>query len=192
MTNTVYVLGVDYQVIETIHWSHAVTHILEGTMSPFKVHPTKRVRSAGGSVDMAHPLIVRLEYWAPAARYRKIDLDSRASRKEILKRDGWTCAYCGAHANTVDHVKPESFCRRDGDPHNGWTWGNLVAACLSCNQHKADRYPEDAGMKLLWSPHTNTSQFGDVQEEVWKILEDGGGYYSVPALLKDNRKKKVK
>lgn len=171
-----YVLGIDYEVKDQVHWSEAVTHILNGTMTPFKVHPTKRVRSAGGSVDMARPLMVRLNYWVPVRRKKRIDLNARASRAEILQRDGRTCAYCGSRASTVDHILSESWCKRNNQPHNGWTWGNLVAACVECNGKKADKSLKDSGMKLLWQPHTNVTRYGDIQAEVWRILEEGGGF----------------
>lgn len=167
---TVYVLGLDYEVKAEIPWDEAVTHILQGKMTLFKADDTRRVRSAGGSVDMPWPLIVRLNYWVQVPRPREISLETRASRSDILRRDGYTCAYCGGRGTTCDHVIPES---RGG----GWTWGNLVAACLECNQFKADRTPEEAGMKMLWFPHTNRNRFSGVQTEVWKILEgETGGY----------------
>lgn len=183
--SVVYVLGLDYEVKDTIPWTDAVCHILKGTMTPFKVHETKRVRSH--SVNMAWPLIVRLNYWVSIPPRKEPDLNSRASRCDILRRDGWTCAYCGGKVQagkivveddgverdlnpTVDHIIPES---RGGE----WTWGNLVACCASCNQLKADRTPEEAGMKLLWSPHSGKSgRYPRIQNEVWRILEEGGGF----------------
>jgi 5-methylcytosine-specific restriction endonuclease McrA len=30
---------------------------------------------------------------------------------------------------------------------------NLVAACRACNSEKADRLPEEAGMKLVYLPY---------------------------------------
>lgn len=173
---TVYILGVDYSVKEEIPWTDAVTGILKGKMTPFLVHPTKRLRSAGGSVDMAHPLMVRLNYWRPVPRLRPMDPHSRASRAQILRRDARTCCYCGDPATTVDHVKPESRCKRDGDSFSGWTWSNLVACCFSCNQKKRDKTPEEAGMKLLWDPHLGGDKYAHVQAEVWRILEQGDGY----------------
>ena len=91
MGKIVYVLGLDYEVKDEIHWTDAVTHILAGKMTPFKVHESKRVRSAGG-LDMAWPLIVRLNYWVNVPRQPVRDLNDRATRYEILKRDGHTCA----------------------------------------------------------------------------------------------------
>ncbi len=77
--------------------------------------------------------------------YKKIIL----TRKNILKRDGHRCAYCGRGdlPLTVDHVIPKSRGGTD-------TWENLVAACLPCNNRKGDRTPEEAGMKLRIKPYT--------------------------------------
>lgn len=195
-TKVVYVLGLDYHVRESIHWTDAVTNILKGKFTPFMVHPTKRVRSAGG-IDMAWPLIVRLNYWVDIPFSEPVDLDSRANNHQILRRDGRTCGYCGEYADTVDHIKPESRCKRDGDPHNGWTWGNLVAACRDCNSTKDDRTPEEAGMKLLWTPHVrNVGDFPHVQAVVWKVLETGEGYVlettDVEGILKNDGRKKFR
>lgn len=69
------------------------------------------------------------------------------SRHNILKRDGYTCQYCGARGKllTIDHVIPRSRGGRD-------TWENLVTACLDCNTRKGDRTPSEAGMPLLRQP----------------------------------------
>jgi len=69
------------------------------------------------------------------------------NRQNILRRDGFTCQYCGARHKvlTIDHVIPRSRGGRD-------SWENLVAACLDCNVRKGDRTPEEAGMPLLRQP----------------------------------------
>jgi len=75
--------------------------------------------------------------------YKKIIL----TRKNILKRDGHKCVYCGkGHLPlTVDHVIPKS---RGGVDN----WDNVVAACLPCNNKKGYRTPSEAGMKLKVIP----------------------------------------
>jgi 5-methylcytosine-specific restriction endonuclease McrA len=71
------------------------------------------------------------------------------SRRNVAKRDHLTCQYCGAQpgweAITVDHVVPRS---RGGASN----WSNCVAACVGCNARKADRTPEQAGMRLKRRP----------------------------------------
>lgn len=71
----------------------------------------------------------------------------RLRRRTLLKRDNYTCQYCGkrSHDLTIDHVVPRS--------QGGKTaWENVVAACKSCNHKKADRTPEQAGMRLAHRP----------------------------------------
>ena len=71
------------------------------------------------------------------------------SRRNVAKRDHFTCQYCGVQPGgtdiTIDHVVP----RAQGG-QSGWT--NCVAACVGCNARKADRTPEQAGMRLRKAP----------------------------------------
>lgn len=65
---------------------------------------------------------------------------SKRLRYEILKRDNYTCRYCGANAPDVqlhiDHVTPEAL--------GGATVPeNLVAACEGCNSGKSSTSPSD-------------------------------------------------
>jgi hypothetical protein len=57
-------------------------------------------------------------------------------RFEVLKRDGFTCRYCGRKAPhvslEVEHVIPAAKCGTD-------FIGNLVACCYECNIGKGDR-----------------------------------------------------
>lgn len=70
-------------------------------------------------------------------------------RKYVFARDEGSCQYCGVNltvsTGTLDHVIPKS---RGGK----WSWDNLVLACTKCNQHKGNRTPKEAGMKLLTRP----------------------------------------
>lgn len=71
------------------------------------------------------------------------------SRRNIYKRDRFTCQYCGAQPGseelTIDHVLPRS---RGGTS----TWENCVLACTECNTRKADRTPAEAAMPLRKTP----------------------------------------
>jgi 5-methylcytosine-specific restriction endonuclease McrA len=53
----------------------------------------------------------------------------RKARARILRRDGERCAYCGGHADQVDHVVPVFAGGSDKRE-------NLVAACGRCNREK--------------------------------------------------------
>jgi 5-methylcytosine-specific restriction endonuclease McrA len=71
------------------------------------------------------------------------------SRRNLFKRDRYTCQYCGVQPGpeelTVDHVVPRSAGGTS-------TWENCVLACVNCNKRKADRTPERAGLVLRKKP----------------------------------------
>ncbi|WP_123042956.1 HNH endonuclease [Cohnella candidum] len=53
-------------------------------------------------------------------------------RKAALKRDHYTCLWCGLPASTVDHIVPSS---KGGSDHPR----NLLAACSDCNSKRGNR-----------------------------------------------------
>ena len=71
------------------------------------------------------------------------------SRRNMFKRDHYTCQYCGVQPGseelTIDHVIPRS---QGGTS----TWENCVLACVACNKRKADRTPQQAGMTAAARP----------------------------------------
>lgn len=75
------------------------------------------------------------------------------SKRNVLKRDRFTCQYCGIQpgqdALTIDHIHPRS---RGGAS----SWENCVSACFDCNHRKADRHLDDVGMRLKHPPRQPT------------------------------------
>ncbi len=71
----------------------------------------------------------------------------------LFRRDSGLCLYCGETFSSRDlsrdHVTPVIQGGRD-------IWNNVVTACRRCNNHKAGRTPEQAGMELLAVPFTPT------------------------------------
>lgn len=54
-------------------------------------------------------------------------------RLKVLRRDAYTCAYCGTHdANEVDHIIPKVKGGED-------SLENCVACCRRCNIQKKDK-----------------------------------------------------
>jgi 5-methylcytosine-specific restriction endonuclease McrA len=97
------------------------------------------VRSARSSMD--YPSVIRLSSYIHIP-FKKVIL----SRKNILRRDGHQCQYCGVRTGlTVDHIIPKS---RGGED----SWENLTTACLRCNNRKGDRTPEEANLKVKRKP----------------------------------------
>ena len=90
---------------------------------------------------------------------RKHEFALKCNRGNIYNRDKYTCQYCSYVAKnrfelTLDHVLPKSR----GGPK---TWDNIVSSCHKCNEKKAARTPEEAGMKLLKEPRRPKATFID-------------------------------
>ena len=70
---------------------------------------------------------------------------SRRLRYEVLRRDSYTCRYCGAKAPdvklNVDAVVPEALGGSHKDP------SNLTTACEACNSGKTSSKPRRAASR---------------------------------------------
>ncbi len=137
------VLNAGYEPLSTVSLRRAAVLVMRGKAVVEQAHPGLRLRAA--AVEMPVPLVIRL------TRYVRVPFRQRApwSRRGVLVRDRHRCAYCGRRATTVDHVLPRAQGGRD-------TWMNTVAACSADNHRKADRTPEQAGMRLLTRPFEPT------------------------------------
>ncbi len=75
------------------------------------------------------------------------------SNPALFARDAHLCMYCGqqfpARELSCDHITPLSRGGTD-------SWNNAVTACKRCNNHKAGRTPEQAGLSLLAVPFVPT------------------------------------
>jgi len=81
------------------------------------------------------------------------------TRKNLYKRDDFTCQYClkGMPNGklTIDHIIPRSRGGRS-------TWENCVLACKPCNGKKANKSLEEVGFVLNKKP----------QKPDWTIVSD--------------------
>ena len=71
----------------------------------------------------------------------------RLNKREIFRRDGYRCQYCGRPSVhlTLDHVLPKRYGGQ-------YEWENLVSACPPCNREKGGRTPQEAKMALRSVP----------------------------------------
>jgi 5-methylcytosine-specific restriction endonuclease McrA len=139
--------------------------VLNATEVPLAVVPARRavvlvlkdkadVVASNGAIFrservwMDAPSVVRLR------RFVHVPYRSHAplTRRAVFARDGWSCQYCGASAENLDHVVPRSR----GGLH---VWENLVAACRRCNAKKMDRTPAEAGYHLARQPFAPSDGF---------------------------------
>ena len=134
------VLNASYEPLAVVSVRRAIILVLTEKAVMEHADTEKLIRSA--TRELPTPLVVRLLRFVRVSYRRKVPW----SRGGVLERDGRRCAYCGGRANSIDHIIPTSR----GGSARGWL--NTVAACVSCNQRKADRTPAEADMHLMIEP----------------------------------------
>ncbi|MEC4020992.1 HNH endonuclease [Streptomyces sp. H27-D2] len=137
------VLNASFEPLSTVTLRRAVVLVLQDKAVVEQAHPGLRIRAS--AVELPVPQVIRL------CRYVRVPFRRQApwSRRGVLVRDRHRCAYCGRRATTVDHLLPRSRGGAD-------SWLNTVAACSEDNGRKADRTPEQAGMRLISGPFEPT------------------------------------
>lgn len=141
MTRTL-VLSPEWEPINQIGWKRVVRLLLKGRIEILEEYDDEVIRSETWEIKL--PSVVRLLNWVKGRRK-----GVRFSRENVFTRDKGRCQYCskklGRPEATYDHVVPRS--------QGGKTrWENIVIACVSCNQRKGGRTPEQAGMFLKVVP----------------------------------------
>lgn len=140
------VLDAGYQPVARVPWETAIVMVLKRVVDVIDEYPDKDINTVNWSVKM--PSVIK--FVRPVHKKKAI----KFSRHNVYARDKGRCQYCGvrcsrnrnaSNAFTYEHVVP----RKQG----GTTcWENIVVSCIPCNQHKADRTPEQAGMRLQTRP----------------------------------------
>jgi 5-methylcytosine-specific restriction endonuclease McrA len=157
MTNgSVLLLNQNYEPLNVCSLRRALVMVLGG-----KAEILENGRGFIHSVNHSWPVpsVVRLGYMI-----RRPPPRVRLCRREVFRRDNYTCQYCGRETRnlTMDHVIPR---------HRGgrYEWQNLVSACPACNRHKGGKTVEQAHMQLRrqpWEPKpTGTYLFQSYLEE---------------------------
>ncbi|RKZ01275.1 MAG: HNH endonuclease [Candidatus Hydrothermota bacterium] len=160
VSGKVLVLNNNYEPLNISTVRRALRLILLGKAEVIYSYDGELLRAE--KVAFPKPSVIRL------LRYVKIRREVPLTKKNILKRDNYTCQYCGRRdlPLTIDHVIPKRLGGKD-------TWENLVCACVYCNNRKGDRTPEQAGMKLLRKPRKPSyfvfiTQGIRIPDERWK------------------------
>jgi 5-methylcytosine-specific restriction endonuclease McrA len=140
LNEPVLILNVTFEPIHICSTKRAIGLVLAGK-AEIVLNGRGTIRSATDEFEV--PSVIKLSNMVRRPRPR-VSL----SKREILRRDDYTCQYCGRRMRTLtlDHVIP----RRQGGSH---TWNNLVAACSSCNRQKGGKRPAEADMKLQRLPY---------------------------------------
>lgn len=159
--NKVLLLNASYEPLNICSWQRAVALMHKGKAEEVE-YQDFMINST-----MPAPSVIKLRYYV-AVPYKELPFN----RKNILERDDYTCQYCGkkTHKLTLDHVHPKS---KGGE----YSWENIVAACPKCNQKKADRTPEEAGMKLKRNPFKPQNYYRfEIEKQAPDNMPDWGKY----------------
>ena len=167
---SVLLLNATYEPLAVIPHKRAISLLLRGRVEGVS---QEIIPFTGSQTIFEIPQVLRLR--------RFVSVPQRGvswSRLGIMRRDNYTCIYCGVRLGqlqrgrvltkqefTIDHIMPKS---RGGAN----TWGNTACACTSCNNRKGDRLPHEANLKLSWEPKRPRVDYwvadGHVPE-AWKL-----------------------
>lgn len=158
-------LNSSYEPMRVVTWQKALIMWFQGKVEILEYHGVF-ARSVSSSFKL--PSVLRLKSYVRGRTTTHI----RFCRENVYIRDNYTCQYCGhkhsAKSLTLDHVMPVS---REGKKD----WNNVVSACRTCNQRKANKTPHEARMPLLrepkmpnWLPLSEFEIGGDDVPSVWR------------------------
>lgn len=130
-------LNADYSFLNVTTWKRAMCLMVKSRVQVLK-YSKKIVRTAEG-VLIKIPAVMRLIKLIRTLYRSRVPF----SKKNILTRDGFRCAYCGNDKEklTIDHIIPKS---RGGKT----SFENCVSSCKPCNNKKGDQTPTEANMYL--------------------------------------------
>lgn len=138
------VLNTSYEPLNIVSAHRAMNLVLNGRAVSLDDAPYS-FRSAQGEFSV--PYVILLTSPAPHRNtYKKKNSRVPFSRRGVLVRDNFICAYCGEKgANTFDHILPRALGGVS-------SWENCVAACVKCNSKKGSKTLAELGWKLRNKP----------------------------------------
>lgn len=168
MTRTILLNG-DYTILGFISWKKTVKLIVKKKVEIIKT-TEKIITNFNKTISMAIPAVVRLLKVIRKLYGVRVPL----SKKNVLIRDNYTCAYCGKQDKkgmTVDHVIPKSKGGKS-------SFENMVTACFKCNNKKDNKTCKEADMYPIIRPHQPTiNEFIQLQIKntgIEKVLKELG------------------
>lgn len=162
-------LNADYSFLNVVHWRRAMALMAKGKVQVLKTSAAA-IRTAEGRV-LKIPAVMRLIKLIRVVYRHRVPF----SKRNILIRDGFRCAYCGTAGRrlTIDHIIPKS---RGGKT----SFENCVASCVICNNAKGDKTPREADMSLMAKAYQPTiSEFFRLKAQklgITEVLRDFGIY----------------
>jgi 5-methylcytosine-specific restriction endonuclease McrA len=145
----VVVLNASYEPLGVVSLHRAMVYVIRERVQVVQAVEGATFRSADAEFPVPKVVAFKHQIRVPYRRRQQA-----WSTRGVIARDAalhsGLCAYCGKRpGTTVDHIVPAStFTPRSAAN----TWMNTIAACNMCNNRKANRTPEEAGMPLRYQP----------------------------------------
>jgi 5-methylcytosine-specific restriction endonuclease McrA len=138
-------LNADYSFMNVVDWRRALRLVVKNKVTVLR-YSERWIKGAEG-LAMRLPAVMKLIKLIRSVYRSRVPF----SKRNILVRDGFACAYCGTRNGkmTIDHIIPR--CRGGAS-----TFENCVACCRPCNTRKGSRTPNEARMYLSGRPHQPT------------------------------------
>jgi 5-methylcytosine-specific restriction endonuclease McrA len=140
-------LNASFEPLTILPVERALRLVIDSKAEVLEVDATRRFRSE--RQELPCPSVIRLARFVHVPRrFRR-----QVTNTFLFARDHYRCQYCGRHRSelrereflTRDHVTPISA---GGDN----SWENVVTACSTCNNRKADHLPAVCGLAPLRTP----------------------------------------
>jgi 5-methylcytosine-specific restriction endonuclease McrA len=147
------VLNASYEPLAVVSAKRGLILVFEGKATITEEHPDLVVHSAHDIWPVPIQIVLK-EFKKSRPTYR---VPAVLTQRNLFLRDGYRCVYCSRHRSelksseflTRDHVHPQDKGGKD-------IWTNVVTACSSCNNRKANYFLDDIGMSLKKAPTVPT------------------------------------
>lgn len=143
------VLNATYEPLAIVSAKQGLILVIQGKAIIAQEHPDHVIHSVKEIWPVPTQIVLK-QFVKSRSTHR---VPAILTQRNLFIRDGYTCQYCGRRRSdlrqgeflTRDHVHPQSKGGRD-------EWKNVVTACSSCNNKKADYTLEETHFKLKKQP----------------------------------------
>lgn len=153
------VLNSTYEPLSTVPLKKAMTLCAKGKAKVLAEHPSYVIHTADDIYGV--PVQIIMNYLVRPKRNARAP--ALLTPQNLRVRDKFTCQYCGRHKTELDSDAGEKLTRDHVYPQDKGgpdVWTNVVLACSTCNNKKANMLLEEfeamTGMKLRRKPYTPT------------------------------------
>lgn len=143
------VLNASYEPLAVVSAKRGLILVIEGKAIVSQEHPDHVIHSSHDIWPVPTQIVLKT-FVKSRATHR---IPAILTQRNLFLRDGYRCQYCLRHRSEIkshefltrDHIHPQSKGGKD-------EWKNVVTACSSCNNKKADYSISDAGLVLKKLP----------------------------------------